>query len=74
MKDARRDLLTRTDLQNLDTLQGAISSLRDYGKEYTFDRYEQVRLAAPPFMARESAISWNGFSLIGKNICTGACS
>ena len=49
MKDTRGDLLTRTDLQNLDTLQEAISSLRECRKEYTFDRYEQVRLAALPF-------------------------
>jgi len=49
MKDARGDLLTRTDLQNLDTLQEAISSLRECRKEYTFDRYEQVRLAALSF-------------------------
>jgi hypothetical protein len=49
MKDARGNLLTSKDLQNQETLQDATSSLRDYRKEYTYDRYAHVRLAALPF-------------------------
>lgn len=49
MKDARGNLLTRKDLQSPETLQEATSSLRDYRKEYTYDRYAHVRLAALQF-------------------------
>jgi hypothetical protein len=49
MKDARGNLLTRKDLQNLKTLREATSSLPHYCPEYTYERFEHVRLAALPF-------------------------
>jgi len=49
MKDARGNLLTRKDLQNLETLREATSSLPHYPPEYTYERFAHVRLAALPF-------------------------
>ena len=49
MKDARGNLLTRKDLQNLETLRKATSSLPHYSPEYTYERFAHVRLAALPF-------------------------
>lgn len=49
MKDARGNLLTRKDVQNLETLREATSSLPHYPPEYTYERFAHVRLAALPF-------------------------
>ena len=49
MKDARGNLLSRKDLQNLETLREATSSVPDYPPEYTYERFAHVRLAALPF-------------------------
>ena len=49
MKDARGNLLTHKDLQNLETLREATSSLPHYPPEYTYERFAHVRLAALPF-------------------------
>jgi hypothetical protein len=49
MKDARGNLLTRKDLQNPERLRDATTSLLDYRKECTYDRYAHVRLEALPF-------------------------
>jgi len=49
MKDARGNLLTRKDLQNLETLREATSSLPHYSPEYTYESFAHVRLGALPF-------------------------
>ncbi|MFI5096511.1 MAG: hypothetical protein ACHQT6_00920 [Candidatus Acidiferrales bacterium] len=49
MKDARGNLLTRKDLQNLETLREATSSLPHYPPEYTYERFAHARLASSPF-------------------------
>jgi hypothetical protein len=49
MKDARGNLLSRNDLQNLETLREATSSLPHYPPECTYERFAHVRLAALPF-------------------------
>ena len=53
MKDARGNLLSRKDLQNLETLREATSSLPHYPPEYTYERFAHVRLAALPFHGTE---------------------
>jgi len=53
MKDARGNLLTRKDLQNLETLREASSSLPHYPPEYTCESFAHVRLAALPFHGTE---------------------
>jgi hypothetical protein len=49
MKDAKGNLLTRTDLQNPELFREATSVLANYSPEYTYERFAHVRLAALPF-------------------------
>jgi Transglutaminase-like superfamily len=49
MKDAKGNLLTRTELQNPELFREATSVLANYSPEYTYDRFAHVRLAALPF-------------------------
>jgi transglutaminase-like putative cysteine protease len=49
MKDAKGNLLTRTDLQNPEMFREATSVLANYSPEYTYERFAHVRLTALPF-------------------------
>lgn len=48
MKDAQGRLLTRKDLQNPEIFEQAVSTIPDYRREYSYERFAHVRLARLP--------------------------
>jgi hypothetical protein len=53
LKDAHGNLLTRKDLQNPEMFREATSVIPKYPKEYTYERFAHVRLAALPFQGAQ---------------------
>jgi hypothetical protein len=49
MKDAKGNLLTRSELQNPELFREATSALANYPSQYSYERFAHVRLAALPF-------------------------
>ena len=49
LKDAHGNLLTRRDLQNPEVFREAASLLPNYPREYTYENFAHVRIAALPF-------------------------
>lgn len=49
LRDAKGNLLTRRDLQNPEIFEQAIAGLPDYRREYSYENYAHIRLAALPF-------------------------
>lgn len=49
LKDAKGNLLTRTQLQDPELLHEATSVLPHYSPEYTYERFAHVRVARLPF-------------------------
>jgi hypothetical protein len=48
MKDAQGRLLTRKDLQNQEIFEQAVSTIPNYRREYSYERFAHVRLARLP--------------------------